>query len=359
MKKLIGLALFMFSMMVAVAPVKAAQLSGAKISLLDTGATASTTHSFIFTTVASIKTLKSVSFQYCKDPSGGCVMPTSMHTTGSTLGTLSGGVTTANWDMAHPVDGTVGFTSSQGEVIAASTGVVFQAGAITNPAIGDCHPTTGNTSDTCYVIMNAYTSSDYTGTPDTTIASITVSAKVTVSARVDPTFTFVVQSTAANSVHGAITTSVPTTFSTLPFGNLTANVPKYAAHALYVTTNTQNGYSVTAAMTTAMTGSYTSNNIDPFIASWGSPVSSWTSPTGTVPNDNTGWFAANTTDADVWTSPSGKFAGVGSSPVIVMSSLQSDNGQTPVYVTYAVEANVFQPADSYSGTLVYSAVPTY
>ncbi len=34
-------------------------------------------------------------------------------------------------------------------------------------------------------------------------------------------------------------------------------------------------------------------------------------------------------------------------------------GASGVYVTYAVEANVYQPADTYTGVLVYNALPTY
>ncbi len=42
-----------------------------------------------------------------------------------------------------------------------------------------------------------------------------------------------------------------------------------------------------------------------------------------------------------------------------MVSSGPDNGQTPVYVNYALEVNVYQPADVYSGTLIYTATTTY
>src|SRR5262249_4614520 len=114
-------------------------------------------------------------------------------------------------------------------------------------------------------------------------------------------------------------------------------------------------------MVTQMTGVYSANNIDPFIAPWGTPTT-WTDPTGSTPNDNTGWVGANTTDTDVtgWSaSPSQKFGTISATANIVMQKSSSDNGSAPVYVTYAIEANVFQPADTYTGTLIYNALPTY
>jgi hypothetical protein len=61
-----------------------------------------------------------------------------------------------------------------------------------------------------------------------------------------------------------------------------------------------------------------------------------------------------------WTTETaGKFGGITNTAVNVGEASASDNGTTPMLVTYAVGVNVFQPSDFYTGTLVYNALPRY
>jgi hypothetical protein len=257
--------------------------------------------------------------------------------------------------------------TGDGEGFSGNVQMVINLGSIKNHSVDSCQPdwpsgSDDNSTDTCYVKLTSWTTADgSSGLIDEGIASYTVVANVTVSARVDPTFTFTVGADAASSLHNGITTSVATTYNTIPFSNLTAGTPKYAAHKLNVTTNTENGYNIYVRMATQMNGVYTNNNVDPFAktgVSWGNPLT-WQEPTGTTPNDNTGWIGANTTDADITDFTTLEFGPVGPSDQKVMTGSRSDNGTTAVYVTYAIEANVFQPADTYTGTLMYTATPTY
>ena len=96
---------------------------------------------------------------------------------------------------------------------------------------------------------------------------------------------------------------------------------------------------------------------------WAAPVA-WTNPGGSTKNVNTAWIGANTSDTDVESGAytSGLFGPVptgGSSYNIVMQDSDTDDGSTSVSVYYGVEANTYQPADSYTGTLLYNALPTY
>jgi len=106
-------------------------------------------------------------------------------------------------------------------------------------------------------------------------------------------------------------------------------------------------------------GLYPANNIDPFTASWDTPQT-WSHPDGDSPNTNTGWIGANTTDTRVsgWSDAAGKFGALSSSDNLVMYSTGVDSG-TDTYVTYALEVNIFQPADEYQGTLTYQFLPRY
>ncbi len=365
---LLGVAASFFLALAMLVPgAQAAQVKNLSITLSDPRPNpTSTTHTYLFTHVTAA-TLKMINFEYCTTPSGTCTAPANVNTSSATEGTLSG-ITAAQWTLNVGVAANPKLQhTGAGEAVSGNTVMSLGIGTVTNHAIDDCQAAGDTSSDTCYVRVTSCTevtncsSSVATNKTDEGIASYTVVAAVTVTARVDPTFTFVVNSVAASQVNNEITTSVASTFSTLPFGNLTAGTPKYAAHRLNVTTNTQAGYTVSNRMVTAMTGVYAGNNIDPFTHAWSS-AAVWTEPTGTAASVNTGWVGANTTDTDVanWTSGmEQKFGGVTSSAQTVMQSSTSDNGASGVYVTYAVEANVYQPADTYTGVLVYNALPTY
>jgi len=365
--KVLSLSLAAVAFVVVAGQALAAQVTRLAVSLSDSRPTVSNSHTWSFTHTQSA-TLKSITFQYCTLPSGSCTKPTGLVTSGAQEGTITG-LTAADWTLnaagSHP---RLENTTAGGQGITANQPMSIQMTTITNNDItgSGCATASNNSTATCYVRFFSYTSVDgVTGLVDEGIASYTIISAITVTARVDPTFTFVISESVADTVHTGITTSVSSTYNTLPFGNLTAGTPKYAAHQLNVTTNTENGYTVTMSMLTQMTGVYTSNNIDPFVGGgsvWGTPTA-WSEPNGSTPNDNTGWIGANTTDADVsgWsTQPmTGYFGPVESAANQVMRGTRSDNGANAVYVTYAIEANVFQPADTYTGTIVYNALPTY
>jgi hypothetical protein len=355
---LIAFVLVLAFSVVFVPSVHAAQLTGAKDSLSDSRPSTSSTHTFTFTT-NSAGTLREIRFVYATTASGSASKPSGLDLTSTSLGSLTN--LDANWtlDTSNGGSGTLKLQHTvTGEVIGSGEVIGIPLQSITNHAIDDCQAAGDTSSDTCFVRLTTYSDLGTTSV-DTGIVTYTVVAAVTVTARVDPQFTFVVAGVNADTVNDGITTSVASTFSTLPFGNLTASTPKYMAHQLTVTTNSNSGYTVTMKMLSQMTGTYSANNIDPFGGgSWAAPAA-WSEPNGTGANTDTGWIGANTTDADITQFDASEFGPVQSTANTVMSSTASDDGSTSVYVTYAIEANVYQPADTYTGTLVYNAIPTY
>jgi len=362
-----AIVLALFGMHTAMA---ASILQNFNVSLSDPRPAESANHTFTFTT-SSAGDYANITVTYCKEPTwdGACTIPTGLN-----LGNLTGGslVTQTGLDGGWTLDYTnVG--SNYFKILDPDGGQTFGSGdqklilkvnAITNPAIAGCNSNGVNSSTgTCYVKIGIYdgpnTASDTL--IDSGVASITMVEQVTVTARVDPTFTFVVNGVDQASAHNGVTTSVSSAYNTLPFGALTAGTPKYAAHQLTVTTNTQAGYTVSIKMVTPMTGVYSANNIDPFVHAGNH--SAWTEPSGDVANVDTGWIGYNTTDNDVpnWTAEdSAEFAGVSSSvETLIMKSTAPDDGSVSDYVSYAVEVNVYQPADTYTGILYYNALPTY
>lgn len=195
------------------------------------------------------------------------------------------------------------------------------------------------------------------GTDDTIVSSSWLIIQI--NRILDPQLSFEIEGVNTSTEINGITTSANSTFDTLPFGNLGINIPKYVAHKLTVSSNAPGGYSVTLKVLNYLQGNYPGNNIDPFHATWSTPAS-WTNPTGTSPNDNSGWFGAHTTDERVtgWDEAGGKFGGISNTPVTVMYSDGPDE-ETQAHVVYVLGVNHFQPADLYSGTVVYNLVPTY
>lgn len=370
--KLLGLFVALAAVLFAVAPVRAGQILSAKVALSDSRQGQSNTHTFTFSPPSS-GVIDEVVFKYCKKPSasdGSCTKPEGFSYASAALGTLGGTLTGGTWVLTTENDHTLkiaedgaGYTHTGGnEVIIPFTTIVNHTIA---SADGDtCDQDNDFSSDTCYVRITTHATIGG-ATVDEGAVSYTVIRSVTVTARVDPSFTFVVAGVAANSTNNGVTTSALSTFNTLPFGNLAVDVPKYVAHSLTVTTNTLNGYAIYAKMLTQMTGGFASNNIDPFVGAAGTATATapvaWSNPNGTSSNTNTGWLGFNTSDTDItgWGSGSGLFGPLGATDVMVMQGAASDPGTAPVYVSYVIGVNVYQPADTYTGTLLYNALPTY
>lgn len=333
-------------------------IEDARVTLTDSRPGITSGHQFSME-LATGGDLNYISFRYCTQPSGTCTPPEDMVTSSATKGTITG-LTGAQWDLVNTGNRVLVLEHATSETISAETVVTVNLNNITNHLIGNCNASSNNSSDTCYIRIR--TSDDGGSTTiEETIISVTVIDAVTVTARVDPSFTFVVTGVGDAQTNNGITTTGTSTFNSLPFGNLTPGTPRYLAHQLNVTTNTQAGYVVSARMAQQMVGVYAGNNIDPFIEPWGTPAA-WQEPNGTTPNDNTGWFGGNTTNTVVsgWSgTTTGLFGGIGSTAVNVKRRNTSDDGSVPTYVSYAIEVNVFQPADTYQGRLQYNAVPTY
>lgn len=180
---------------------------------------------------------------------------------------------------------------------------------------------------------------------------------------IDPIFTFSVEGVNSAVTNNGITTSITSSYNLIPFGKLEAETPKYAAQKLTVKSNSTRGYTVTVKLDGYIQGLYPANKIDPFAgtdASWSTPQE-WSSPDGIEPNTDTGWFGANTSDIRVngWSNSSGKFGPISSTAHTVMTSSTQESSGVSKYVSYAIEISAIHPADSYAGTIIYSAVPTY
>ncbi len=239
----------------------AGSLSNARDIVSDPRAGQSSTHTFQFS-VSSSAVVQEIRFQFSTLPSNSS-KPNGLDLTSAALGTLVN--MDGDWTLntTNAPSGQLLLQHTDGGQDLGGAFVTIPIQAISNSSIGDCG--TETSSDSCFVQIQTATVPGVwdTSVVDETTLMYTVIQEITVSATVDPTFTFIISSVGSNTVIGGVTTTVASTVTTLPFGNLTAGIAKYSAHRLNVTTNSNSGYTVTMRMVSQMTGSY-SNNIDPY-----------------------------------------------------------------------------------------------
>ena len=353
------------------------KLDDTNVRLSEPRASQSSTYTFA-TKAKTTGSIKGIKMKFRREASNGQQHPTDMTQTSAAKGTMTGGLTAANYTLDRTTDAGTGILYLQnntGDTINGGTSITWEVTGMGNPSIGatnaGCTPSSNNSSGTCYLrilTFNTDTLADLQAeTPanilDTATVSYTVTSDVTVTATVDPSLTFTVTGVASGASANGQTTSHTSTFTTLPFGNLATNTPKYLAHDLTVRTNATKGYQVTMKMRDDMTGTYAANNIDPYVgnsATWSVPKA-WTSPTSATANEDTGWIGANTPDTDVsgWSSPSGLWGPVNGTENQVMLSSGPDIGTVATRISYTMETDVYQPADNYTGYLIYNCIPTY
>lgn len=347
---ILGIALTIFF----VHPLSAGSFTSAKMTISDSRAGQSGT-SYSFTGVSSVSTaVKEIHVQFCTTASGTCSVPAGLITTGATTSDTFTGT-----GRSHDF-------SSNGLLITTITTPATQSPLdITYTANGITNPTTQNT--TFYAIITTYSDTGTTIIDTRTVSfAILTSSSITVSADVNNIFTVSVAPVTTGTVNGATITESGTSASTIPFGTLTAGSSKIAAHDITVTTNAANGYTTTVNTTTNPPLTSGGADIDGFSGTNGSPVV-WTSPAGTSPNVNTGFFGYTTSDstlfngsADRFTSLGGnKWAGFTTTPAEVAYSAGSVLSGETTRIGWQLEVNSTQPAGSYAGTVILVTTPTY
>ena len=362
----------------------AGQLTQTNISLADNRTGNADTFTFKFK-VASTTTLKGLNFTFATTPSGATTVPSSLTNAtpvlspANTVTFQSTGV--AGWTAATTGPGVINVTNAAGATVmtAGDNVIVVLSGINNNITTGGTQCDTAPDSDTCYVRVSTYSDATNTTLVDSSVGSYTVIYPTTVTATVDPSLVMTIIGVAG----GSITTNDPqavtatsvvatTTTNTIPFGNVGVGVANMAQQGLTVATNAQYGYNVyqkfvgLGGTPDMMQGSNTTNNLDPYVnggATFVAPTLFNTAPLGNVASVNTGVVGIRTSNAfvpnfgtnDFYAPPAVGLA-IGNA---VMTSVTPDNGLTTTWVTYKIRTNSYQPADKYTGTVVYQAVATY
>lgn len=373
-----------------VASAYASPLTETQVQLSDVRSTLSSTYTISFK-VAQTTNIKGFRFIYSTTPSGSAVEPTSMSTTGASISTFTknGSDISSGWTLGASTDGTLDVTKAAGTgALSAGDLILFTFAGINNT---DATTSGGNqcdsvaNSETCYVRITTY-NTDTVGsfgagtTIDTSVGSYTVISPVTVTATIDPSLTFTLTGVASGSLAGNdananCSSNVTSTATTVPFGNVAVNTPKCGQHSLAVATNAQNGYKTynkfIGTSPNLMTGTISSSNVvNPYTGTFGTPTAWTAQPTGTTTNTNTAWIGMRVVTPGSQSPGIGGFNGsdlyagpaVNSTSTLgntVMNSSGPDLGTSVTYVTYKFWTNALAPADTYTGTMVYNAIAKY
>ena len=362
----------------------AGQLTQTSISLADNRTGNADTFTFKFR-VASATTLKGLNFTFATTPSGSTTVPSSL-TNPTPVLSPAGSVTfvtttVAGWTAATTGPGVINVTNATGATVvtAGDLVTVVLSGINNNITTSGTQCDAAVDSDTCYVRINTYSDSANTVLVDSSVGSYTVINPTTVTATVDPSRVMTISGVA----NTAITTNDPfaitagavvatTSTNTIPFGNVGVGVPNVAQQGIQVATNAQFGYNVyqkfvgLGGTPDMMQGTNTTKNLDPYVnggATFAAPTVFSTGPLGNVASLNTGVVGIRTSNANT---PSFSSSNVYAPPAVglaignaVMTSTTPDNGLTTSWITYKIQTNSYQPADKYTGTVVYQAVATY
>lgn len=321
-------------------------------TLSDSHISTSSTHTLAFTT-ASTSPILSMDFQFATT-SGGSTKPSGLNLSSLTLGSIDAAFG-SGWslDTSNASSGLIGITRGSGSISAGSAGSV-EFDSITNSALGDCTTPT-DLNDRCYVQITTYSDASYNTVVDSGVTTYTVIE--------DPNLTFEVKAVASGQQHSLITSTLGSTTTTLPFSTIPEGSVQYITQEIDITTNAPHGFKVYADLTQAVGGNYGASLISPFgavNATWTTPQN-WSSPNGSAPNHDTGWLGANITDTNQpgWSSPDQLFGPLSTTPKIVASSSSAARSGVSFFITYALEVNTIQPADSYLSNIVYNVQAVY
>ncbi len=261
---------------------------------------------------------------------------------------------------------TITLTSGSG-TIASSATVTIEVGT---------NATTGGTGDERITNpgVGSYEINLTVGTLDVGATRVAILSPVEVTASVDTILEFTVAALGAGNTINSTTTTGSSTATAIPFGQLQPGVATTVAQELSVATNASNGFVVTVQVDGQLV-SATGADIDGFAnGTFTSSPTVWSSPTGTIGNENTyGHWGITTNDSSVGPGLTDAFdvAGTGNryvsastTPVEVFRHNGPSDGTSPnvgqTEVGYQIQITALQEAgDDYNATLTYVATPVF
>ena len=342
----LGLILILLAVYLAIPEGQATTISSKKITVSDSRpSTASVTYTFTGTHTAS--STKCLNIQFCQAASGTCTIPNNMSVnTASATSTGWNGWTYASWSAGFATTAT-GFKYTYATGENGGSAYAFAGTGITN----------SDTAGTYYAWVNTYDNTNCSSSPvdDTGVAAFAIISGVSVTATVNESLTFAITGLASStSCKTAVTSTVTTLATSVPFGTLSTSANAIGCQTLTVTTNSTGGYTTTGAFTQNLLSG--SNDIDNHSGTNANPTAfsgAGTEAFGYTSNDASLGTGTTTRfgDNNVW-------AGFSTTQTEVAYSASGVSSQATI-IGYQAGISTTTVAGSYSTTVVYVTTPTY
>ena len=230
---------------------------------------------------------------------------------------------------------------------------------------------------TRYIEISHYDSSDIL--LERVTVAVAIIEDILMTAKVDSSLTFAVSGTSTAGVVGGIPCENASTATNTPFGTLEVGATSTVCQTLNVTTNADDGYTVTVEQDDELTSDSLSNinsfNNSPDNTGLTTPEA-WTVPTNQLDQYHTfGHMGLHTDDSDLEDFDTGYddfdngetetwFAGLNSTdPMPIMhhdgpsNGIAQDSGEA--HLIYQVEVGSLPEAGDYENTLTYICTPTF
>ncbi len=328
-------------------------VTSASVTLSDPRPTQTATYDFKASSVTTtaIQCIR-VEFDMAADGTGG--KPTGMDITGLALSGTSDYIPTpASWAPTNNnTTGVSTITFGAGETPASATDRNVVLTTIVNGSVAN---------NDYFVIFNTYNNTDCATSPvDSSVVAFLFTEGQAVTLSVDGSFSFTIAGVTGNgslAVNGAtITNGLATTSTTVPFGTVTSAANKIAAQDLTVSTNSGNGYTVSARYTAQPTsGANTISDVGGSNAAPATFSAAGTEAFGYTTEDAT--LGVGT--ADRFTSSGGnKWAPFTTTNAELVYSAAAVSSQT-TRIGYQVGVATTTEPGSYVTAVILTAVPVY
>lgn len=304
-------------------PAAAAQITGRKVVIGSSVASASTTYSFTFT-VPSSTVIQSAGFAACTTASGACTPAPGFSSGSSTLTSQPTNLGDASgWTVNTATAGELRLIKS-GNVAAPTGAQTVGFSSVTNPSA---------TNSTFFIRMTTYSDASWTTAIDTGTVAASTAGQITVTASVDETLTFTLAS------------------ATVALGTLSTGATGKGTSSMTVSTNAATGYAVSYTGATLTSGTKT-------ITALGTPTASATN------NKQFGINLMANTTPSVGSNVSGTGTGTAATGYEVANLFKFNSGDTVASATIPTNSNTYTVSyianiDGITAAGAYSTVLTY
>jgi hypothetical protein len=344
----LALMLVLLAVYIAIPEGQAASISSRKITVSDSRPSQASVR-YTFTGTHTASSTKCLKIQFCQAASGSCTIPNNMAVTAASATSTGWN----GWTYAGSVNWSAGFaTSATGFQYTSATGESGGAGY----AFSGAGITNSDTAGIYYAWVNTYNDTDCASSAlDSGVAAFAIISGVSVTATVNESLSFAITGLASTtSCKTAVTSTVTTLATSVPFGTLSVSANAIGCQTLTVSTNAASGYTTTAAYTQKLLSG--SDDIDDWTGTNANPTAfsaAGTEAFGYTSNDTSLGTGTTTRfgDNNVW-------AGFSTTQTEVAYSASAVNAQATI-IGYEAGISGLTAAGSYSTTVVYVTTPTY